>query len=163
MGVDIHMYLISKEGELIKDKLFKGRNSEWFDNLSKRGTDPAYLYLDSKQGLPENIPDIIKEESKWCYGYRYVTLNDYFYWYQTHKPYLKAGWVRTYDKWACEAKNIMPEDEDVYQEKPKGDDWEFLEYNDIYCPDSKIYKSLFCTIIDPKKWEDYYLVWYFDC
>lgn len=162
MGVDIHMHLISKEGGVIKEKIFKGRNSEWFDNLSGRGPDPTYLYLDSKMGLPDNLPELIKKDSEWCYGYRYVTLKDYFYWYQTYRPYLKAGWVRTYDKWMYEAKNIMPGDEDVYQEKPEGEDWEFLEYANEYCPDTKVFYTLIDTIKE-EYWDNFYLVWYFDC
>ena len=39
MGVNIHMYLINTDGKyLIKDTLYTGRNTEWFDKLddSKR-------------------------------------------------------------------------------------------------------------------------------
>ena len=39
MGVDITMHIVRGKNEIIYENIFDGRNSEWFDNISGRGTD----------------------------------------------------------------------------------------------------------------------------
>ena len=45
MGVDIHMFII-KDNKVLKEDMFDGRNSEWFNNLSGTSiSDPTYHEL----------------------------------------------------------------------------------------------------------------------
>ena len=63
MGVDIHMFVI-KDNEILKDDMFDGRNSEWFNNLSGTSiSDPTYHELCRHSGWKNiNCPDEIYKE-----------------------------------------------------------------------------------------------------
>ena len=51
MGVDIHMFVV-KDKEVLKEDIFEGRNSQWFNNLQgSYVTDLAYDHLPAKNAF----------------------------------------------------------------------------------------------------------------
>ena len=85
MGVDIHMSIIDKDGNIVKKEIFEGRNSEWFDNLTQRCChNEAYTYLPVEHHLPKNCcAEIASEVDGSANGYNpcYIEVRDFIVWY----------------------------------------------------------------------------------
>lgn len=116
MGVDIIMDIYHK-GKLIHTDIFEGRNSEWFDNLNGNGYDREYDYFPRVSGPcpgAENIPD----EEKYNYGFYHIRVLDFLNWYDKHQPYLHAGWVNKVTSFNYINKNIIPDENEVYEMLP---------------------------------------------
>ena len=110
MGMDIHMALV-KNNEYVKEDIFDGRNSDWFNNMAGNGWDDVYDKLPMNYGLSEQTPAEYEEKYKdWCFNYRYINVKDFKEWFQKYRPDIDAGWVSTYDKWRIEKKGYIPED-----------------------------------------------------
>ena len=168
MATDIHMYLINKDGAIINDNLYDGRNYHWFDNITEKGTDPEYEYYPAHYGLPLSkdikIPKKIKDEyAKNCYyDFYYMKLKDYIDWFLEYKPHIKAGYFTEYDKWLIENKGYVPDEDEVITnveaiEHPEL--YMFMIYENIYNPD----KDIASNINVDGSIEDYYIIYYFDC
>ena len=115
MGVDIHMFVV-KDKEVLKEDIFEGRNSQWFNNLQgSYVTDLAYDHLPVKRswkeecGIPNELITEYKKEDCY-YGHRMIRVSDYINWFNKYKPDLTAGWVTKYDAWAYYNKGIVPKD-----------------------------------------------------
>lgn len=134
MGMDIHTYVITKEGEIKARDLYEGRCTEWFNNLMGRGCNAEYSYLPTKYNVPDFAPDEIKrDEENGYFGFRYLTVKDWRDWFNEYKPNLDAGWVRKYDKWAWENKHIVPEEYYHYLgEVDNPAEWEWCEFRKDY-------------------------------
>ena len=158
MGVDIHTYIV-KNKEVIGKNLYDGRNSEWFNNLQGRGDDLEYNRLYTDWGISPQAPDYFNDkytQEKGYYGFYYISVKEFKEWYETYKPYLKAGWASTWDAWAIKNKGYIPD----YLSHYKEDDSEiFIEYTDIYEPSRHIYEYLIEHKID----DDADFTYWFDC
>lgn len=133
MGVDIHMSIV-KDGKIIAEDIFNGRNSRWFGNIMGDGYDPEYDHLPIKHGVSPQAPKELADEYKadYMYGHRYISVKNFTEWFNKYNPHLDAGWVSTYDQWALEHKNIKPEN--VWKEKPteNPEDWHFIAFEKDY-------------------------------
>ena len=165
MGVDITMSII-RGNEYIKENIFDGRNSEWFNNLEGRGWDDEYDHLLTDYGIPDEVPNKIKDhfDNKIDYGYydfHYITVFEFKKWFKTYRPDLKAGWVSTYDKWKWEHKHIAPKDPKHYLDEDDDlRDIHFIEYDDKYECSGWLYDYL---IDNKKEIEDTdIIIYYFD-
>ena len=139
MGMDIHMHIV-KDGEVIKEDIFEGRNTEWFRNLQHDGSDWEYKYLPKEWGISPQAPDNYAKEYKTedgYFGFYYINVKEYHTWFVEFRPDLQAGWVNTYDKWRIENKNYVPDDyyiptdlSEIDEEQRK--DMHFVEYKKEY-------------------------------
>lgn len=110
MGMDIHMALV-KNNEYVKENIFDGRNSDWFNNMMGNGWDDLYDKLPINYGLSDQTPVEYEEKYKdWCFDYHYVNVKNFKEWFQKYRPDIDAGWVSTYDKWRIEKKGYIPKD-----------------------------------------------------
>ena len=148
MGVDIHMYL-AREGEEIK-LIMKdfGRNSEWFANLQGDGYDNEYDRLPRNYGFSPFVDEKFKDKytkQSGYYGFIYMTVQDFKYWYYTFRPDKKAGWVTRYEAWAYKNHKISAYDLEPFKycdpHRPPQDQI-FLEYEDEYEPSKKVIEEL---------------------
>ena len=105
MGMDIHMN-IYKDGEPIKNNIFDGRNSEWFNNLLGDGWDDVYDSFPTELGVSPQSNLCIEElkEKGYYFGFRYINVKVFKEWFIRNRPDIDAGWVSTYDKWFIENK-----------------------------------------------------------
>ena len=110
MGVDIHMF-ICKNKEYIAEKIFDGRNSEWFNNMMGDGNDEIYDSLPIKWGVSDETPDAFSKEftDDWCFGFRYLNVKEFKNWFVEKRPDRDAGWVTKYEAWAYENKHVLPD------------------------------------------------------
>lgn len=165
MAVDIHMNIISKEGEYKYNDLFDGqRDSEWFDNLcSKYHSNSLYDSFPRRYGIPDAVPEGIKKDldEGSYYDFFHVKVGEFLEWFSNMRPDIDAGWVSTYEMWLYQAKGIIPEeiphelDEDL-----NALDYHFIEIENPY--DST--KELFNFIVEHKDIDpEDYIVYYFDC
>lgn len=159
MGVDIHTYVITKDGKIKATDLYEGRCTEWFNNLMGRGDAREYDYLPVKSGIPKNAPAEIKEDYELdYYGFNYITVKEWRKWFKTYKPNVDAGWVRKYDKWAWETKHINPSESCQYlDEDMNPNDWEWCEFRKDYDSSEYLTKKL------AKMKKNDILIFYFDC
>lgn len=168
MGEDIHLNIIKTNGEIRYNEIFSGRNYRWFDNLQGCGYDDEYSYLhDACLNFDEITADAALErhyiESKELgyYGFHCVTIGDFIKWAETYKPWIKAGWVNSYDLWRINNKKYVPEE--VQTRLTAEDctaDMHFTEYTDWYdC--SKWLLEFIKEKADIK--ESDYIIYYFDC
>jgi hypothetical protein len=136
MGKDIHLSILSAEGEILKQEIFDGRNSNWFDNMCGNGCDSEYDYLYIYYGFPENASeDFVKryEDEGSYFDRHYINVQDFYNWFLKYRPDLDAGWVSTYDKWRIEKKGYIPEDPIHYLEaKDNINDMHFVEFENKY-------------------------------
>ena len=170
MSVDIHMKLVHKNGTMIHNNLFDGRNSEWFDNLQGHGWDESGVYdalnLLLQCGLPEQATDEDRRNINELgyYNPYHINLKDYLEWFVKYKPEVDAGWFSTYDCWRIDNKHWYPHDEGIKHYLDNDDnihDWHFREVIDPYNCDAAVIREL------PEETqnhpEDYILYFYFDC
>lgn len=142
IGVDVHIYIV-KDKKIIGENLYDGRNSEWFRNL-EYGEDfeyekfQWYKEYDFSNQCPDNFIEKYKNEYGY-YGFFYISVKDFKDWYNTTKPWKKAGWVSTYDAWAIKNKGYVPDYLPRYKSE---DEDQFIEYIDEYEPSSCIYDYL---------------------
>ena len=136
MGKDIHLNIISAEGEVLKQNIFDGRNSEWFNNMSGDGWDTEYEHLNICYDFPDNTPeDFAKryEDKRTYFDRRFVNVNDFCTWFEKYRPDLDAGWVSTYDKWRIEKKGYIPNEPIHYLETADNiNDMHFVEFENKY-------------------------------
>ena len=163
MGVDIHMYIV-KNKNIIKENVFDGRNSEWFNNIQGDGNSDEYDHFPIyKYGVSEQAPDeLIKEANEdYYYGHRTVKVSDFKQWFNKYRPDKQASWVTTYDKWRIENKGFTPDDFDYKFQLNKDDvieDWHFVEWIDRYDCSAWLYNFLLEEKID----DDADITYWFD-
>lgn len=158
MGVDIHTYIV-KDKKIIAKNLYDGRNSEWFNNLQGRGSDPEYDHLFTDYGLSPQAPDELNEKyskGDGYYGFYYISVGEFKNWYEKYKPYLKAGWASTWDAWAIKNKGYIPEYLSHYKSEEEDI---FIEYENLYEPSTCIYEYFVNNKID----DDADFQFFFDC
>ena len=145
MGRDIHLSILSTEGEVLKYDIFDGRNSNWFDNMSGKGWDIEYNHLNICYGFPESTPeDFVKHyEDRSYFDRRYINVNNFCNWFEKYRPDLDAGWVSTYDKWRIEKKGYIPEEPIHYLETTDNiNDMHFVEFENKYDCSKWLYNYL---------------------
>ena len=164
MGVDIHMSIISKEGEYKFKDIFDGRDSEWFDNISGDYGSDFYQNFPVCNGLPEKVPDEIRKDftdkESFYYDFHYVNVGEFLEWFIEVRPDIDAGWVSTYDQWLYEKKKVIPELNHSLGEEDNPYDFHFIEIENPW--DSS--KWLYDYILERKDITvDDFIVYYFDC
>lgn len=165
MGVDIHMSIISKEGEYRYQDIYDGRNTEWFDNITGDYHSEFYEGFPVCQGLPEKIPSEIAKAydirgGACYYDFCYVNVGEFKYWFEHTRPDVDAGWVSTYDKWLYETKDIVPELSHYLEEDANPYDYHFIEVTNPWDSSAWLYNYIISR--ENIKLEDY-IVYYFDC
>lgn len=164
MGVDIHMSIISKNGESKFKEIFDGRDYEWFDNISGNYHTEFYQNFPLMNGIPEKVPDNIREDfasEGVFYDFFHVNVGEFLSWFEEARPDIDAGWVSTYDKWLYEKKNIVPELFHWLDEDNNPYDYQFIEIENPW----ECSKWLYDFIIKHKKeiGPNDFIVYYFDC
>lgn len=160
--MDIHMHIVNN-GEIIRDDIFDGRNSEWFNNLQNRGYDFEYKDLPTEWGIsPQAPPEFMDyQEKDYYFGFFYVSVKKYKEWFIKYRPDKDAGYVSTYDKWRMENKNYVPYDTpsdlSTIEEYMRGD-MHFVEYEKEYDSSRWLYEYL----IDNNIPEDADITYWFD-
>lgn len=135
MGMDIHISIV-KDGKIIAQDIFDGRNTAWFNNMMQRGTDLEYDYMPANCGVSPQAPKEIETEynEDFMFGQHYISVLDFKNWFDTYKPHLNAGWITVYDKWVWDKKGIKPADvryDDIRRTIPEDEpayNWCFIEY-----------------------------------
>lgn len=157
--------------KVVVQKLYEGRNYEWFDELQERGYRPEYDDFPVQYGLPEyasiddkNIQD--QAPGNGYYGFAMIQVSKLLEWYAERQPALHAGWVRKIDQWNYERKNIIPNE--VYNHLPVGEnieDWCFIEYIDSYDPMTTVLRSIKAAIkeVGDANSDNYIIYYFFDC
>lgn len=147
MGKDIHMFLMDND-IVVKSEIFSGRDSEWFDNISRRGGDFEYDYFPSKPGWFENEPTLLPEElmeftkDNGYFDFYRVKVKDFVDWFIKYKPYKEAGWASKYDIWRMKEKCYIPAF--LPHEKPNdGEEYEFIEYIKSYDCSNWLYNYIY--------------------
>lgn len=165
MGVDIHLSIISKEGEYKFKEIYDGRDYEWFDNITGDYHSEFYEHFPVRRGIPEHTPeDVVKhytnEDDFGYYDFCYVNVGEFLEWFYETRPDVDAGWVSTYDKWLYEKKKIIPELNQFLGEEDNPYDFHFIEVENPW--DSS--RWLYDYILEHKDiTEDDFIVYYFDC
>ena len=155
---------IVKGKKIIAEDIFDGRNSDWFNNLTGQGIEDEYDYFPRRWSIPNKAPDKITDayNNSHDYGYFdffYVNVKEFKDWYEKYKPYLKAGWVNTYDKWRIEKKEYIPDELPHYlPEEYNPNDVYFVEYVDKYDCSRWLYNYLNENYIP----DDAEITYYFD-
>lgn len=157
MGVDIYMFIV-KNKTIIKNNIYTGRNSEWFDNISDRIHTNIYNDFPTIYGWSPATPEILKtrySRKKGYYDFYHFKVKYFIEWFERFKPDTDAGWVTTYEKWLYETKGIIPNylhhqlsdvsDEVWFCEK----DWQFIEVKNNYDCSRWLYDYLIDNKIDP--------------
>ena len=165
MGVDIHMSIISKEGEYRAKEIYDGRDTEWFDNISGDYRSEFYEHFPMCRGIPEHVPDEIRRDyndnSNFSYyDFCYVNVGEFLDWFEHTRPDIDAGWVSTYDKWLYETKGIVPDLLHYLEEDANPYDYHFIEVVNPW--DSSAWLYNFIKNQSNATPEDY-IVYYFDC
>lgn len=160
------MRLVHKDGIMINDNMYDGRNSEWFDNLCGCGYDESYDNLQRYMNV--DLPECASEEDKaeckeYGYGARYITVENYMKWYYLCKPHKDAGWFTTYEMWKMDNKNWAPDFDTIKHSLNKDDnpaDFIFTEVVNPYDCNTYIIKNL-PTAVETNP-ADYIIYFYFD-
>ena len=173
MGVDIHMKLIHKDGEMINSNLYDGRDSEWFDNLINNGFDITGVYNELQKyiepGLPLNAAEEDKNNLKTVgyYGAHQINLADYKFWYDNYKPHVYAGWVTIYQEWVYLTKGIPVEVDAIKLDLTTEDNpanYVFREFTNEHDCNTLIIKQIMNSKnIDISNLDEYIIYFYFDC
>lgn len=164
MGMDIHMHIV-KNGKVLAENIFEGRNSQWFANISCRSGDDDYNNFPNKVGLSPQAPEKFKD----CYTNRneygffdfyYVNVKDFIKWFDASRPDIDAGWITTYDKWKWEKKGIYPDEIHHYlDEDDNVNDMHFVEVSDKYDCSREIFHIVLPMVDDG----DADITYWFDC
>lgn len=153
MGVDIHMYVV-RNGRIIKNDIFDGRNSEWFSNLQGDGWNEEYDHLPVKTyNVSDQAPEELQKEAKdtYYYGHRTITVGDYKKWFEKYRPDKHASWVTTYEEWQYRNKGIAPDKDNIKTRLEPDDileDWKFLEWADEYDLGRWLYEEIYAVADD---------------
>ena len=112
MGVDLHMHIIDSKGNFLAKNLFEGeRDYDWFDALvGSEGVD-SFKQLPSLDGIPEGLKDKIfssEKELKSYYGFKYITIKDFYNWFWKNRPDYNAYWTTKRQAWLYQTKKIVP-------------------------------------------------------
>lgn len=163
MAADIHLSIISKEGEYRCRDIYDGRDSEWFDNLCGNYTNESYQNFPRRCGTPLLVPDDIKKAEEGDEGYFdffHVNVGEFLEWFAEARPDIDAGWVSTYDKWLYERKKVVPELNRFLGEEDNPYDFHFIEIENPWDSSKWLYDFIFerkdITVDD-------FIVYYFDC
>ena len=164
MGVDIHMSVIGKDGEMKYSEIFDGRNTEWFDNITKNYHNDFYQNYPVRYELPEKVPEVIKNDhddpDSCYYDFFHINVGDFLEWFEEARPDIDAGWVCTYDKWLYENKKIVPELNRWLDEDANPYDYQFIEVENPWDCSKWLYEYINehedITVDD-------FIVYYFDC
>lgn len=138
MGMDIHMFIVNKDKEVIDKEIFGGRNSEWFQRLlgNRNNVSEEYKHFPSKSWESE-LPEELKFFSKdnYFFGHFKIKVSDFKKWYDEYQPTIDAGWADTYTLWKIRYKKYKVYD--LPKTKPDGEDWHFITYdnNEEDCSD----------------------------
>ena len=129
MGVDIHLSIISKDGEYRCNDIYDGRDGEWFDNLCGNYSNESYQNFPRRHGIPMVAPEDLKkaEEEGSYYNFYHVNVGEFLEWFVEARPDVDAGWVSTYDKWLYERKKVVPELNRFLGEEDNPYDFHFIE------------------------------------
>lgn len=167
MGTNIHMSIVTQDGNFRHRNIFNGRNSEWFDNLQNRGCSSIYDEFPNIGGLPDIIPEEIKNaydapKEDYCYyGFYHIVVEDFCKWFDKVRPDIDAGWLSTYEKWLYDTKGIIPKNIPHYLDsKCNPHDYHFVEITNPY--DCSNWLNQFIKDNVDVCPEDY-IVYYFDC
>lgn len=170
MGLDISLYCIRKDGTILAEDLFDGRNREWFDKMRGYYNDDEYGKLNISYGkpdfLPQSISDYFLDEDgrDWAFDWRYITVGDYIDWYEKYCPQLDAGWCTKRDAWLYEVKGIIPE---LYYSLScwgdyASDDAVFITIENTYDCNTYVVNELYDLLRESKIKRDDYIVYCFD-
>lgn len=172
MGVDIHMKLIHKDGRMVNDNLYDGRNSEWFDSLVGNGFDITGAYDELQEyigpGLPLNAAEEDKNNLKieGYYGAHQINAADYKSWYDRCKPHIYAGWVTVYQDWIYRTKGIPVEADAIKLNLTTEDNpanYMFKEFTNKYDCNTCVLKQIMSSKdIDIANLDEYIIYFYFD-
>lgn len=114
MGMDIHMSIV-KDGKILFDNIYDGRNTAWFNNLMGKGCKWEYDYLKIKSGLSKQSPENQNNlEKDGYFGFNHINVGDFMEWYYEYKPFLDAGWITTRTEWLVKNKGYILDSDDVY-------------------------------------------------
>ena len=162
---------ILRSTEVVKEDIFEGRNSEWFQNLLGHGYDDEYDHLHLTWGFPDVKPEVIeghktdeyKENKDGYFGFNHILVDDFLKWFEKYRPDLKAGWCSTYDKWRIEKKGYIP-DYLPREIESKDDlvDAHFVEYIDKYECSRWLYNYLSEEMLKGDINEDDIIMFWFD-
>ena len=143
MGTDIFMYLV-KDNKIVKDDIYKGRDSEWFQNLQGDGWDDIYDELTRHYGVSPQAPLSLAKKANEAYHFDriYMSVKDFKDWFTQYKPHLKAGWVTTYDKWNYETRGAIPDEKRFLDKEDNINDYHFIEYTDEFDKNLWLYNYL---------------------
>jgi len=108
MGVDIHMMLV-RNGKVVVDNVFEGRNREWFDNITERGYGDEYETFPCRYGWADELEEVYNEYKEWAYDFRTLSVVDFNEWFEKNRPDIDAGWVTKREAWLYVNKGIVPE------------------------------------------------------
>ena len=162
MGVDIHMF-ICREGEILKDDIFCGRNSEWFSNLQQQSWGNEYDYLIIRYGFSSNAPVELTarfNDPGTFYGHHNIEVKEFKRWFVTYRPDLDAGWFSTYDHWRMKHKGWTPDVVKHYLEEGENPlDYRFVEFENKY----NCSRWLYDYLVDNNIPEDATIEYCFDC
>ena len=131
MGIDIHMYLV-KDKKIVKENIYKGRDSEWFNNLQGDGWDDVYDTFPVEYGVSPQAPSELNEKAneKFYFDRRYISVKAFKDWFIQHRPDLRAGWVTTYDRWNYKRRGVLPDEKRFLDKEDNKNDYHFIEYSD---------------------------------
>lgn len=112
MGVDLHMHIIDSKGNFLAKDLFEGvRDYDWFDALEGSEAVDSFKRLPSSSGIPEELKDKIfcsKEKANSYYGFKYITIKDFWRWFWAKRPDYNAYWTTKREAWLYQTKKIVP-------------------------------------------------------
>ena len=171
MGVDLHMHIIDRKGNFLAKDLFEGdRDYDWFDALQGSETVDSFKRLPFLDGIPKELKNKIflsKEEKRSYYGFKYITIKDFYNWFWRNRPDHNAYWTTKRQAWLYQTKKIVPSLQlyslgGVLEEYSCPiEDMVFIDVID----EEDNYKKLIKIIEEDSifsKMNDSYLVYYFD-
>jgi len=163
MGVDIHMFIVDKDKQILKEDIFDGRNSEWFNNLQDRGNDNVYDYCPIVYGWkPVCSKKLIRQyvDCQSYYGHFHISVKLFKEWFEKYNPHKEAGWVTTYEKWQIENQSYCPEDPKHFLDDDDIiEDMHFVEWVNEFDCSLWLYDYLIDNNIPDNAW----IVYCFDC
>lgn len=133
MGMDMHLSIYKPDGLTpIKEDIFNGRCTNWFVKLQGRSYQKEYEYLPTCYGIPnvenKKLKDVMDNDFGY-FGFNYITVEDYFNWFEKYSPHLDAGWLTMRDWWLLEAKHIEPTNYDyTLPQDARIEDWKFCVF-----------------------------------
>lgn len=158
MGVDIKMFIVGSNKEVLKEDIFDGRDSEWFSNLQDNGIDEVYNFCPIVIGWASICTgSFIRQyaDSKNYYGHCHISVKLFKDWFKKYNPHKRASWVTTYEKWKMETQNWRPSDYDIQPKLYPDDilaDMHFVEWVDEHDSSGWLYDYLVDNNIPDNAW-----------